>query len=228
MEKIKKRDLHEEDIELILEHISDFTLKGVIHIGAHNGEEVSNYKAKGINNIILVEANPNDYDFLKNKFGEKCGVFNYAIFNKNENLTFYVHQSNSGTESSSVLKMDKFDKIVTSLKTTEEFIVEGITLDNFIVKENIDLNQYNLLITDIQGADYFAIEGGQNTLKNIDVVVVEVQFIELYEKYVSIEQFDELMSKNGMYRSFVIEHELYEDNNYFPAWGEVVYKRKSR
>lgn len=226
MKRIKKRDLHEEDIELILDHISDINIKGVIHVGAHKGEEVSNYNSKGIHNIILIEANPNDYDFLKNKFGEKCKVFNYAIFNKNENLTFYVHQSNTGTESSSVLKMNKFDKIVTSLKTTEEHIVEGITLDEFVKKENIDLNQFNVLITDIQGADYYAIEGGHKTLKNIDVIVVEVQFIELYEKFVSIDQFDALMNLNGFYRSFVIEHELYENHNYFPAWGEVVYKRK--
>ena len=34
------------------------------------------------------------------------------------------------------------------------------------------------------------------------------------------------MSLNGFDKVLVIEHELYQGENYFPAWGEILYKKK--
>jgi FkbM family methyltransferase len=224
---IRKRDQHDEDIEIIFENLKDIQKKGVIHLGAHKGEEVDFYFRNHIKNIILVEANPELYkDLLDIKFKNKVNIYNYAISDNSGYLDFYVHESNNGIESSSLFKMDKFDKIVTSLKTSKKIKVNAITIDSFIEKENINLNDYNILISDIQGADYFALMGASHTLSKIDAVIVEGQFIELYENFISIDKIDELMSLNGFDKILVIEHELYQGENYFPAWGEILYKKK--
>lgn len=42
-------------------------LKGVIHIGAHKGEELFSYYKNGIKNIVLIEANKDLIKYLKIK-----------------------------------------------------------------------------------------------------------------------------------------------------------------
>lgn len=224
---IVKNDNHEQDIQIILDRISNITVNGVIHIGGHKGEEVKNYLESGIENIILIEANPELYiDLTRNFTNTNVSSFNYAICDKDQIVDFYIHKSNSGLESSSILKMDKFDKIVTSLYTSEAIQVQGLTLDSFCVREKINLEKYNFLVCDIQGADYFAIKGAKNVISNFDVVLVEIQCIPLYENFISEKQFDDLMNGLGFFKDFVVYHELYKDDDVFPAWGEALYLRK--
>ena len=223
---IRKSDCHEEDIKVIFDDLSNIPLKGVVHLGAHKGEEVSFYRSIGVSNIILIEANPNLYeDLIKNSYLNNTLIFNYAISNQEGEVDFYVHQSNNGIESSSIFKMDKFDKIVTSLKTKSVIKVPSRSLESIFRDNNLEILNYNILVSDIQGADYFALLGAGNLLNYFDAIVVEVQFLELYDNYVPIEKFDNLLSKYGFRKTLIIEHELYKNNNTFPGWGEVLYKK---
>jgi FkbM family methyltransferase len=223
---IRKDDCHEEDINIIFNELIDIEFKGIIHLGAHKGEEVKYYKDLGFKKIILIEANPDLCSELKQKFKEKdLSIFNYAISNEDGELDFYVHQSNNGLESSSIFKMDKFNKIVTSLHTKSVIKVPSRKLNTLFKEQNLLTKDFNILISDIQGADYFALLGAGEILNSIDAIVVEVQFMELYDNYVSIDKFDQYLLSFGFKRTLIIEHELYEGNDFFPGWGEVLYKR---
>jgi FkbM family methyltransferase len=223
---IRKSDCHEEDIKVIFDEFNDIPLKGVVHLGAHKGEEVFFYQSIGIGNIILIEANPNLYDDLvKNTSLNGALIFNYAVSDYDGEVDFYVHQSNNGIESSSIFKMDKFDKIVTSLQTKNVIKVPSKSLKSIFKDNNLEISSYNILVSDIQGADYFALLGAGELLNYFDAVVVEVQFLELYDSYVPIEKFDNLLSKYGFRKILIIEHELYKNNDIFPGWGEVLYKK---
>lgn len=223
-----KNDNHIESTKLLFNHIKNLKIKGVIHVGAHLGEEVNFYKSNGAKEIILFEANPVLVKKLSSiyQYDHSIKIFNYAVSNQNSEIDFYVHKSNSGIESSSIFKMSKLDKIVKSLKTTETFKVQSITLDECIKKHAIDISNYNVLVCDIQGADYYAISGFSNYINKMDAVIVEVQFLELYENYASEDRFDEFMTEMGFKKEFLISHELYVDDNYFPGWGEVLYVRE--
>lgn len=222
-----KEDNHEQDILLILDKIKHLTPKGVIHLGAHKGEEVEFYRRKGFNNIILIEANPELCAEMITTFSnDPVSIFNYAICDKIGEIEFHIHESRTGLESSSILKMDSFDKIVTTLKTSKTIVVPSITIDDLVVKENINISNYNVLVSDIQGADYFALKGAEKTVGNFEAVVVEVQCYPLYENYITEQQFDDLMFGYGFKKEFVIYHELYQGSHKFPAWGEALYLKK--
>ncbi|MEX0811985.1 MAG: FkbM family methyltransferase [Chitinophagales bacterium] len=227
---IIKNDNHQEDIQIIFERLKKFTPTGVFHIGAHKGEEVDQYLALGFQKIILVEADPSLYEYITKKFkkDKNVSVFNYAVCDKVGFVDFYIHKSNNGTESSSIFKMDKLDKIVTSLKTSKTIRVPANTIDNIIHENNINLEDYNVLVSDIQGADYFAIKGAEKSINKFDAVIVEVQCINLYENYISEEKMDSLMKGFGFEKEFVIYHELYKNDKRFPAWGEALYINKNK
>ena len=222
---VTKKDNHQEDIEIIFDRLKRIPKKGVFHLGAHKGEEVDYYLKSGFENIVLIEANPSLCNDMRIKFesNKNIAVYNYAVCDQIGTIDFHIHESRTGIESSSILKMDKFDKIVISLKTSKTLRVPCCTIDNLVSGKNIDLKLYNVLVSDIQGADFLALKGASNSISQFDAIVVEVQCINLYENYVSESMIDELMDDFGFYKDFVIYHELYEGEKRFPAWGEAIY-----
>ncbi|MGP8217104.1 MAG: FkbM family methyltransferase [Bacteroidia bacterium] len=225
-----KKDNHEEDIAILMDKLHGIPKKGIIHIGAHKGEEYEEYIKRGFQNIIFIEANPELCQLMTDRFSKdrRVKVYNYAITDITQEIEFHLHQSNSGLESSSILKMKEFDKIVTSLKTSKTIRVPGITLADFITKENLAISNYNVLSLDIQGADYYALRGANEILQKFDAVITEVQCIELYENSVNEKVIDEYMDSQKYERFFTIYHELYNASGTFPAWGEVIYVKKNR
>lgn len=229
-ESIIKADNHEEDIQLVFGRLSHLPKKGVIHLGAHKGEEVVYYNQFGYKNIILIEANPDLFREVETRFAAQpdIHVFNYAVCDTNGTIDFHIHESRSGLESSSILKMDKFNSIVTTLKTSKTLTVPAVTIDRLVEEKNIALEQYNILVSDIQGADYLALKGAEKSIRHFEAVVVEVQCVELYENFISEATMDALMQSYGFRKDFVIYHELYQGDHRFPAWGEAIYLNTQR
>jgi FkbM family methyltransferase len=225
---IIKADNHTEDIALLMDKTAELERKGIIHIGGHLGEEFDSYIQYGFKKIIFIEANPELCNQMKKKFDgmSNVSIYNYAIADYCGLISFHIHQSNSGVESSSIFKMELLDKIVTSIKTNITIEVECITLKEFFKKENINLNEYNFLLTDIQGADFIALKGADEILNNFDAIITEIQCIELYENFIPEEIINEFMTSNNFEKKFTILHELYDKSGYFPAWGESLYIRR--
>lgn len=228
VKSIIKNDDHHEDIKLLFDRLNIIPKKGVLHLGAHKGEEVDYYLNVGFKKIILIEANPSLCYQMKRMFEFKKNilVYNYAVCDQVGSTDFFIHESRTGVESSSILKMDKFDKIVSSLKTSKKIIVPCCTIDSLVMDNHIDLSLYNVLVSDIQGADYLALKGAKNSICSFDAVIIEVQCVNLYENFISETMIDQLMEDYGFYKDFVIYHELYRGETYFPAWGEAIYINK--
>lgn len=229
MAKVKE-DNHLDDSELLLKHLSsNLTKKGVIHIGAHLGEEVELYFEHGFTEVILVEANPNTYALLIEKFKDDLRVkcFNVAISNKTEPCVFRVYTSQSNnTESSSILPFDQFDKIVSTLKLKEEIEIMSYSIPDFINVNDISYNEYNMLVLDIQGADYLALQGANDDLTNFDVIITELNYISLYKNSKNADNIKDLLqSKNFLIKDEIV-HTLFEGDKVFPAWGEAIFIKK--
>ena len=57
----------------------DLKIKGIIHIGAHHGQEHSLYIQNNIKNIIYFEPLKTNFDVLSKNVGENAVLFNYAL-----------------------------------------------------------------------------------------------------------------------------------------------------
>ena len=107
--------------------IKDYNLniKGVIHIGAHKGEELFSYLKNDINNVILIEANNDLIKYLKlkkilyNFFSMKIDIFNFIAYNEKDQ--YLELKITSNTQSSSILNLKKhkilYPKIVKKKKS---------------------------------------------------------------------------------------------------------------
>jgi FkbM family methyltransferase len=226
MEIVKDHN-HKADIEILFaNHTTDKARKGIIHVGAHKGEEVETYIDLGFENIILIEPNPELYQFLSEKFKDntKIKVFGVAISDCSGVMDFHIHTSQSGSvEPASLLKMKEFNKIVKTLKTVKTISVAVITLDDFFVENKLSIEDYNYINIDVQGAELMAFKGATNVLKSIDVVISEVNLIELYENAPLEKDIVNYLKEFSFEKKNVIYHTLYDDKGTFPAWGECLF-----
>ena len=118
--------------------INKYNIKvdGILHIGAHHGEEHIIYKNNNIHNIIYFEPLKSNFEILKNNVDDSI-IYNIALGNDVTNIEMFVETQNAGQSSSilephlhlsqyptivfdrkEVVKMDKLDNIFPTLEPT--------------------------------------------------------------------------------------------------------------
>jgi FkbM family methyltransferase len=225
------REDHLLDLKLVLDkHVDGIPKRGIIHIGAHQGEEVAYYLELGFESIILIEANPKWYRYLVDKFKDnsRIKIYSVAISDTIGEMDFYIHTSQSGsTEPASLLKMKEFNNIVKSLRTTETIKVQVLTLDHFLTSNGLSPQAYNFINVDVQGAEMMAFKGASTTLKTTDVIISEINLVELYEHATLENELVQYLQQRGFEKTNVIYHTLYDEKGTFPAWGECLFIKKT-
>jgi FkbM family methyltransferase len=190
-------------------------IKGVLHIGAHYGQEDNLYRSVGVQNLMYFEPLTKNFNVLENNVPKGTILHKIALGNDEKNVNMYVEGVNTGM-SSSILKPEhhliqyphiQFDK-------TEE--VDMITLDSFI-KEN-DLKGYNFINIDVQGYELEVFKGATQTLKYVDCIISEVNRAEMYEGCASVYELDEFLSEYGF--------ERVETSWEGVTWGDALYIKK--
>lgn len=190
-------------------------ITGVIHVGAHYGQEVREYRSCSIEDITLIEPLPKCFNKLVEKFGnEKCiNLVNKAIGDKKGKLKMFV-DSKLG-ESSSLLKPKEHLKSYPSIKFKKStFEVDVVTLDSL---EFVHL--YNLINIDVQGYEDRVIRGGKKTIAKADYLFVEVNLKEMYSSCYTVDKIDKLL------KEFQRVSTRWQKED---GWGEAMYIKKSK
>lgn len=101
-----------------------------------------------------------NYNMKLNNF-KNVVIEKKAVFNKSEKLKLFV----SGAENQGMSSIFHHD---TESGNTE--IVDAVILDDYV--KSIDLKRLDIIKIDIEGAEYFAIEGMKNTLKSFKPIII--------------------------------------------------------
>ena len=192
--------------------------KGIIHIGAHKAEELNDYLASRVFDIVWVEGNEKLYSALKDKlkFLTENKVFNAIISDKDDQEIIF-HITNNG-ESSSILELERHKIHHPQIHVTESVSGKTKTFDTLANENKLDLSKYDFLNLDIQGAELMALKGMPDTLKTIKYVYTEVNTGEVYKNCAKIEELDEYLKTFGFDRveTHITEYE----------WGDAFYIKK--
>lgn len=170
-------------------------IKGVIHIGAHFGEEFNTYEKYNIPNIVMVEPQPREFQILRNVCGDKAILFNNALGSTSGKSEMYV--ALGAGSSSSLLKpkihITQHPDIVFSDTT---ITVDVVRLDDL----PIDKSLYNFINIDVQGFELEVFKGGKETLHGIDYIIAEVNRDELYENCAHVNELDSFLNEYNFKR----------------------------
>lgn len=167
----------------VLIKIGELEPRGVVHVGAHLGQELGFYKKLGFKHVVFVEADPTTYSKLCELTANDPAVknYNYALSSSNTSTSKFYVTSNQG-KSSSLLEPKLHYSEFPTVKVSSTINVGTTTLDSFSSIERIDHSTYNVLVTDVQGADLEVLKGGSTFyLQYVDAIVTEVNIVELYE-----------------------------------------------
>jgi FkbM family methyltransferase len=188
-------------------------IKGVLHIGAHVGQELGTYQKLGISNVMFFEPVQKTFDRLKQNVGESAIIINTALGNIEGEVEMYTETINEG-QSSSVLEPEYHLIQHPNIKFNGREKVKITKLDNFIEnKEN-----YNFINVDVQGYELEVFKGGSEYLKSIDYIMTEVNRAELYKGCARIEDLDMFLSQYGFKRV-----ETTWDGG---TWGDAFYVKR--
>ncbi len=127
--------------------------------------------SKYCDEIIGYEANPSTFYFLENNVLinkiNNATIFNKAVGDLSRKVSFYMSKINSGG-SKIVPKKDRYMYRYDNPETVE---VDMISLDEHILENK--LPKANGIIMDIEGAEFYALQGMTNTLKHSNFLYIE-------------------------------------------------------
>jgi len=152
--------------------------KGIIHVGASIGQEAEIY---GNLNVLWIEPIPSVFERLcKNiKSRPTQKALNYLISDvDNKEHSFYV--SNQSVRSS-FLKFTDHHYKDPRFSHTGTLKLKSTRMDSLIDKLKINLENYDVLLTDCQGADYFVLKSFGGYIKHFSYIKSEVMISEIYE-----------------------------------------------
>jgi len=196
----------------------------VIHVGAHEGQEVAAYVAAGARSIVLVEANPRHVATLRERFAgtPEVRIAGCAVGAEPGTAQLRLHTSRSGdTQSASLLELAELGEVGT-VRTEGAIEVEVRTLDDVAAGEACDL-----LVVDVQGAELLALRGATELLRRVRAVVCEIELRPLYAGAPAEEAIVELLGAAGLERADALYYELTTAaGERRLAWCDVLFVRR--
>ena len=189
-------------------------IKGIIHVGMWDFVEYGCYTKLVGNNVIGIEANPQVYkDMAKpvaDKWGFKC--FNEFLSDKDKEVRdFYF----AGEGSSLYKGQPQWNKNV-SIK------VQTKTLATVIEENNIDMNGYDFLNIDAEGAEFDVLKGFEKYLDHINVIDLETSYDDRHRSGADHNTIVQWLSERGF--------ELKEMSSSYQSqnWGDSVFARVNK
>lgn len=167
---------------------------GILHVGAHECEELVSYDSfLPRNKMLWVEALQDKVDFCKEKYPD-INIEQAVISDCVETVTF--NRANNG-ESSSFLEFGLHSHFHSHVHFVESFQTETKMLKDIMCNYDIP---YNFLNLDIQGVELKALKGIGDYLNTIQYIYTEVNSDYVYKDCAIIEEIDEYLKTFGFQR----------------------------
>lgn len=207
------------EIDDLLKKIN-FDIKGIIHIGAGSGAELRNYVKTNIKNILMIEPDPISYKKLILRKFYYTIISNKKIKSLNCLITDQVKLENNFNimnvkDCNSIYDLHEHKKIYPYIYLKKKILIHSETL-NSIFRKKLNIDDFNFINIDIQGAELLAFKGATEILNHIKGIYTEINLKELYKGCALVDQIDDYLSKFGFKR-------VYTNTDLHPTWGDALY-----
>jgi FkbM family methyltransferase len=198
-----------------LVRIHSLKIDGVLHLGAHTGEEARAYHRNRCGEVWWVEADPAIIPTLEAHVARwpNHHVINECVAEVSGAHRIF-HRANN-YQSSSLLPLGTHLIQSPEVRYVDEFTVTTRTVDYLADKHGI---RANFLNSDLQGAELLALRGAESFLKNVDYIYTEINWTPLYQGCVLLPELDVWLGQRG----FVRYDTKMAGNS---GWGDCLFAR---
>lgn len=210
---------YDEKVNRFLKHA-----KGVIHVGANEGQERIIYRQYGVP-AIWIEPVPDTFERLTKNIADfpNQKAYRYLVTDKDgdERAMHIVDARDGDGEASSIFAEKMVRQMFPWTKQRGGFLSPTISLDTMVKRESINLDDYDTLILDVQGAELLVLQGASEVLDRMNFVRAEVADFDAYEGGCQSKDIDEFLTARGLYRvgTWAARRESYG------GYYEVLYAR---
>jgi FkbM family methyltransferase len=194
----------------------EFIPKGILHIGAHELEEMESYLSLGVNNIIWVEGNQDLVD--KNSFrisGTDQILISSVVYSEDDlDMDFNI---TNNMQSSSLLEFDKHRNYHPSVSVEKKIRVKTSRVDTILEKNKIVKDSFDFVNLDIQGVEMKALLGFGKYMDQVKYIYTEINTGSVYKNNDLLEDLDKFL-QNLMFKRVETSMTEYE-------WGDAFYIR---
>ncbi|MEQ1830586.1 MAG: FkbM family methyltransferase, partial [Pirellula sp.] len=193
--------------------------RGVVHVGAHEAQELELYKELGFQRILCVEANPHLANAIRERTmnDPSVTVASCAVSDSNGSLMLRVTSSD---QSSSILPLKLHREYYPKIHETHQISVQTRRLDTLLKELNLSASDFNYLHMDIQGAELMALHGAPGLLQHIEAITSEVNFEELFDGCGLIDDLELHLESQGF-----DSHPVVISSPFHTSWGDAFYVR---
>jgi FkbM family methyltransferase len=187
---------------------------GLLHIGAHEGEEAVAYERNGFRNVTWVEANPELLPSLRahvEPFGHR--VIEALVADQETDVQFNI---TNNPMSSSILELGTHRAEHPEVVVSKSVTLRSRTLDELCDTEGI--SGFGLLVMDVQGAELRVLHGAKKALEQVDYLYLEVNEAPLYVGGAMIDELDTYLADFCRIETGMTQH----------GWGDALYVRSSK
>lgn len=222
-------------------------VRTVFDIGACEAEDSIRYSLLFPNSVVYAFEPRNDNSAIAQqsilKYNRKNIVLeNIALSNENGTAVFFLsegrpadateeHTWDFGNKSSSLLPpTEEMKKHTSWLQFNNKIEVPTMRLDDYVKSKNVDLIDFAHI--DVQGAELMVLEGAGDFLKNIKLIWMEVEAVELYKNQPLKSDVELFMKQNNFINILdtvndVAGDQLYANLNFFSS-SKIKEFKKSR
>jgi|SRR5687767_3839057 len=189
--------------------------KGVLHVGASEGQEAEAYYQSGVERTMWIEAIPDIFNRLElniKKYPEATAI-NACVTDEDFKTVEFNVSSNDG-QSSSLLELGTHKIAHPSVHYTHKIEVVTRRIDTLL--KGYDLTGFDFLTIDLQGAELLALKGMGILIDGFKYAYIEVNREELYKGCAMVWEIDEYLK----------DFERVETKFTDKGWGDALYIKK--
>lgn len=194
------------DLQLLSKYLKSkygINVNGVLHIGAHTGEEREEYHHIGCP-VVWIEGDPDTFSALQKNIADypnQLALYCLCSAKSGDHVIF--HRASNGGHSSSVLPPDEKMLSLWNISVADAVELKTERLDEYLVRNEIDLGKINFVNIDVQGYELPALRGLSDLLTHFDVVVSELNWTETYKGTTRPVDLETYLMEFGFCRAFL-------------------------
>lgn len=203
--------------------LKEYNIHTIIDVGANEGQFASKIKQVfPMADIHCFEPLNEPYKMLENRFKNDSTVhlYKYGIGASDEEKEIFV---NNYTPSSSLLEMLDLHK--ENFDFAKEMHQERISVRRLDTFFNGNIKRPLLLKIDVQGYEMFVLNGGQSTLQQADLLIIETSFYPLYAGQPLFEDIYDYLGNLGFRYIGNIE-QLYSPHDYKVLQADALFVKR--
>ena len=191
-------------------------ITGILHIGAHECEELRDYLAVGVDagKTYWVEAMPDKVAICKKRYGDKLQIYQ-AVIDETDGAEVTFNITNNG-QSSSILEFGSHSTSHPHVHVVEKVAMTTTRMDTLIDREQIPIERLNFVNLDIQGVELRALKSMEKYLQHVQYIYTEVNTEQVYQGCNLIGEIDTYLSGFGFER---VAQQIYKEY----GWGDAFY-----